>query len=46
MAISRRKRRRSQGLTLTLKLLKQAPDGALLLNDLEDNSVPLQLDRR
>jgi hypothetical protein len=38
--------RRNQSLTLTLKLLRQAPNGALLLNDLEESSIPLLLDLR
>jgi hypothetical protein len=41
MASSRRKIIRNQGSTLTLKLLRQAPNGALHLDDLEDSSVPL-----
>jgi hypothetical protein len=39
-----KKRRWNQGLTLILKLLRQAPDGALLLYDIEESSVPLLLD--
>jgi hypothetical protein len=41
-----KKRRWNQGLTLILKLLRQAPDGALLLYDLEESSVSLLLDLR
>jgi hypothetical protein len=43
MADSRKRGRRSQSLTLTLKLLRQAIDGAFLLNDLEEGGVPLLL---
>jgi hypothetical protein len=32
-------------LTLTLELLRQAPDGTLLLDELKDSGVPLLLDR-
>jgi hypothetical protein len=39
-----RKEEWNQDLTLTLKLLRQAPDGSLLFNDLEESSVPLLLD--
>jgi hypothetical protein len=35
----RRRRSRDQGLTLTLELLRQAPDAALLIDDLEDSGV-------
>jgi hypothetical protein len=44
MVGSQKRGRRNQSLTLTLKLLRQAPDGALLLDDLEECSVPLLLD--
>jgi hypothetical protein len=44
MVGSRKRGRQNQSLTLTLKLLRQAPDGALLLDDLEESSVPLLLD--
>jgi hypothetical protein len=43
---SQKRRRQNQGPTLTLKLLQQAPDGTLLLDDLEESSVPLLPDRR
>jgi hypothetical protein len=39
----RAKARQSQVSTLTLKLLRQAPDGAILLDDLEDGGVQLML---
>jgi hypothetical protein len=43
MAGLRKRGRQSQDLTLTLKLLRQAPDGAFLLNNLEEGGVPLLL---
>jgi hypothetical protein len=46
MVGSQKRGRRNQSLTLTLKLLRQAPDGAILLDDLEKCSVPLLLDLR
>jgi hypothetical protein len=39
----RKRVRQSQSPTLTLKLLRQATDGAFLLNDLEEGGVPLLL---
>jgi hypothetical protein len=43
MVDSQKRGRRSQSTTLTLKLLRQAADGAFLLNDLEEGGVPLLL---
>jgi hypothetical protein len=43
---SRRIGRQDQGSILTLELLRRAPDGTLLLDDLGDSGVPLLLDRR
>jgi hypothetical protein len=46
MVDSRKRGRQSQDPTLTLKLLRQAPDGAFLLNDHEEGGVPLLLHLR
>jgi hypothetical protein len=42
----RTRRRQRQVSTLTLKLLRQAPDGAILLDDLEEGGVQLLLHLR
>jgi hypothetical protein len=41
---SQKRRRRNQDSTLTLKLLRQASDGAFLLNNLEKGDISLLLD--
>jgi hypothetical protein len=43
MAGLQKRGRQSQGPTLTLKLLRQSPDCAILLDDLEEGGVQLLL---